>query len=177
MEIIPKTDCTKIGFIRKTHGVRGELTLDFDPVFELSLSESERLFLEIDGLLVPFFIADDGLWIKSSKSAIVKFDWVDNEEYARRLVGCSVFLFSHEIILEEKEEMSVLDFENYLLEDETLGQIGIITRIDDYSGNVVFTVIKENNELLIPFNDELLVSVDHQQKTIKLKIPDGLIPT
>jgi len=174
METIPKADCTKIGFIRKTHGVWGELTLDFDPEFELSLSKSERLFLELDGLLVPFFIADEGLWIKSSKSAIVKFEWVDNEEYARRLAGSLVFLFSSEIVSEE-EDISISCFENYLLEDETLGPVGIITRIDDYSGNVVFTVIKGNNELLIPFNIELLVSVDQQQRIIKLRIPDGLI--
>ena len=174
METIPKVDCTQIGFIRKTHGVRGELTLDFYSAFEHSLSESERLFLELNGLLVPFFIADEGLLIKSSKSAIVKLDWVDSEEYARRLVGNPVFLFSHEIVSEE-EVAPISGFEGYLLEDETLGTIGIITRIDDYSGNVVFTVIKENIELLIPFNDELLVSVNHQQKTIKLKIPDGLI--
>ena len=174
METIPKADCKQIGFIRKTHGVWGELALDFEPAFELSLSKSERLFLELDGLLVPFFIADEGLYIKSSKSAIVKFDWVDNEEYARRLVSSSVFLFSHEIVSEE-EDTSIPDFENYLLEDETLGPIGIITRIDDHSGNVVFTVTKEENELLIPFNIELLVSVNQQQKTIKLRIPDGLI--
>ena len=174
METIPKADCTQIGFIRKTHGVWGELTIDFDSAFELSLSKSERLFLELDGLLVPFFIADEGLWIKSSKSAIVKFDWVDSEEYARRLTGSPVFLFSSEIISEEKD-MSVPGFENYLLEDETLGLIGTITRIDDYSGNIVFTVTGEKSELLIPFNVELLVSVNQQQRTIKLKIPDGLI--
>ena len=174
METIPKADCTQIGFIRKTHGVRGELALDFNPAFELSLSKSKRLFLELDGLLVPFFITDEGLWVKSSKSAIVKLDWVDNEDYARRLAGSSVFLFSNEIVPEE-EDMPISDFENYVLEDETLGKIGTITRIDDYSGNMVFTVINGENELLIPFNIELLVSVDHQQKTIKLKIPDGLI--
>lgn len=174
METIPKADCTQIGFIRKTHGIRGELIIDFDSVFEHSLSKSERLFLELDGLLVPFFIAEEGLWIKSAKSAIVKLDWVDNEEYARRLVSSPVFLFSHEIVLEE-EDKSISGFENYILEDETLGQVGVINRIDDYSGNIVFTVIRENRELLIPFSTELLVSVDHQQRSIKLRIPDGLI--
>jgi 16S rRNA processing protein RimM len=174
METIPKTDCTQIGFIRKTHGVRGELTLDFEPVFELSLSESERLFVELDGLLVPFFIAEEGLRIKSSKSAIVKFDWVDTEEYARRLVGCPVFLFSYEII-SDGEEMGFSDFENYQLEDETLGPIGKIIRVDDYSGNVVFTVLYQNSELLVPFNEELLISVDEQLQIIKLRLPEGLI--
>ncbi|MDR2910346.1 MAG: hypothetical protein LBV47_03135 [Bacteroidales bacterium] len=173
METIPKANCTQIGFIRKTHGVRGELILDFDPVFESSLSKSKRLFLEIDGLLVPFFISDEGLWIKSSKSAIVKLDWVDSEEYACRLRNSSVFIYSSEIIPEEED--NALCFENYLIEDETLGAIGVITQTNNYSGNVVFTVLKGNNELLISFNVELLVSVDEQKRIIKLNLPNGLI--
>ncbi len=173
METIPKADCTRIGFIRKTHGVRGEVILDFDSVFESSLSESQRLFIEIDGFLVPFFISDEGLRIKSSRSAIVKFDWVDTEEYACRFRNSSVFLFSSEIIAEEED--SVSGFENYLLEDETLGTLGEIIQVNDYSGNVVFTVIHKNRELLVPFNDELLVSVDEQRRIIKLNIPNGLV--
>lgn len=174
METIPKANCTRIGFIRKTHGVQGELILDFDPVFEFSISKSKRLFLDIDGFLVPFFIADEGLWIKSSKSAIVKFDWVDSEQYAGRFRNSSVFMYSSEII-SEGEEDAVSGFENYILEDLTLGTVGTIARTDNYSGNVVFTVINENREFLIPFNDELLVWVDRQKKIVKLNIPDRLI--
>ena len=60
METIPKSDCQKIGFIRKTHGVHGELVLEYEPEFEESVVETERFFLEIDGLLEPFFVAEEG---------------------------------------------------------------------------------------------------------------------
>jgi len=174
METIPKADCTQIGFIRKTHGVRGELTLEFEPEFELSVEEATQLFLEIDGLLVPFFIAEDGLRFKSSKSAIVKLEWVETEEYARRLVGCPVYLFSEEIVPDEVE-LTYSVFENYMLEDKILGTVGKIIHVDDFSGNIVFTVQQENNEILVPFNEDLLVSIDEQKQIIKLTLPEGLI--
>ena len=53
METIPKSECEKIGYLKKTHGVRGELVLEFEPQFEVSIENANRFFVEIDGLLVP----------------------------------------------------------------------------------------------------------------------------
>jgi len=172
METISKAECEKIGFFRKTHGVRGELVLEFDEQFEYSVEEAERFFVEIDGLLVPFFIAAEGLRFRSSKSAIVKFDWVDTDAYAKRLVGQSAWLYGNEIvdIAEEREET----FEGFRLIDKSRGEIGKIETVDDYSGNVVFTVSYLDSEVLIPFNEEMLVDLNEEQKIITLDLPDGL---
>jgi 16S rRNA processing protein RimM len=174
METIPKTDCTQVGFFRKTHGVHGELVLEFEPEFEFSIEETERFFIELEGLLVPFFVAENGLRFKSSKSAIVKFDWVDDESYARRMVGCAAWLFTHEIIWNEEDE-SVEMFVDYTLEDEKLGVIGKITNVDDFSGNLVLNVDYNGTEILVPFNEDFLILTDEKQKVLKLNLPDGLI--
>jgi 16S rRNA processing protein RimM len=174
METIPKSDCQKIGFIRKTHGVHGELVLEYEPEFEESVVEAERYFLEIDGLLVPFFIAENGLRFRSAKTALITFDWVDTEKYARRLVGSSVYLFNYEII-DEPEEVSISQFLHFQLLDENEKGLGEISAVDDYSGNIVFTVDTKNGEILVPFNEDFLLKLDENQKTIQLKIPEGLM--
>lgn len=174
METIPKSDCTQVGFFRKTHGVHGELVLEYEPEFESSLEEAERFFIELEGLLVPFFIPENGLRFKSSKSAIVKLRWVDDENYARRLVGCTVWLFSNEIVINGEEE-SVEIFVDYMLEDEKLGTIGKITHVDDFSGNLVLNVDYNGAEILVPFNEDFLILADEKQKVLKLNLPDGLI--
>ncbi|MCG6189083.1 ribosome maturation factor RimM [Maribellus maritimus] len=174
METIPKADCTQIGFFRKTHGVHGELVLDYEPEYETSLEEAEHFFVEQEGLLVPFFIAENGFRFRSSKSAIIKFDWVDTENYARRLVGGSVWLFNHEIVLEEAE-MTISMFVDFILKDEKIGRIGKITSVEDFSGNMVLNVDYNGSEVLVPFNEDFLVSVDEEQKVLVLKLPDGLI--
>lgn len=174
METIPKSDCQKIGFIRKTHGVHGELVLEYEAEFEESVAESSRFFLEIDGLLVPFFVAEDGLRFRSSKTALVTFDWVKTEKYARRLVGSSVYLFNYEIV-DEPEESSISQFLHFSLLDENGKKVGEISAVDDYAGNIVFTIDTESGELLVPFNEDFLINLNEKQKTIQLQIPDGLI--
>jgi 16S rRNA processing protein RimM len=174
METIPKVDCENIGFIRKTHGIRGELVLEFEPHFEYSVEEAERFFVELEGLLVPFFLKDGGLRFKTGNSAIITFDLVETENYAKRLVGNPVYLYQTEIV-DEPEQSLESQFENYLLVDKTIGEIGLISHVDDYAGNIVLTVKYRGEELLIPYNDELLVAMDEMQKTIMLDLPEGLI--
>lgn len=174
METIPKSECQKIGFIRKTHGVHGELVLEYEQEFEQSVAEASRFFLEIDGLLVPFFVAEDGLRFRSAKTALVTFDWVETEKYARRLVGSSVYLFNHEIV-DDPEETSIAQFLHFTLLDENGNKVGQISAVDDYAGNIVFTVEAETGEILVPFNEDFLLNIEEEQKTIQLQIPEGLM--
>jgi len=174
METIPKTDCEKIGFFKKTHGVFGDLVLEYVPEYEISIEEANRFFVELEGLLVPFFLKEEGFRYKTANSAIVTFDGVESEKYAKRMVGSSVYLFQEEIIREE-EESSNTQFLNYLLLDEQRGEIGRIEQMDDYSGNLVLTVNYHGQELLVPFNEDFVVKIDDTAKTLKLNIPDGLI--
>jgi len=173
METIPKDDCEKIGFFRKTHGVHGEVVLEFEEHFEYSVDEAERFFVELEGLLVPFFIADEGFRYKSSKTAIVKFDWVDTEKYAKRLIGCSAFLYKDEIVDSPEENTNLLV--GFMLSDKQLGEIGPIEQVDDYSGNIVLTVNYKGDELLIPFNEDFILSFDETNKILNLNLPDGII--
>ena len=173
METIPKADCQKIGFFRKTHGVRGDVILEFEPQFEYSVEEADRFFVELEGLLVPFFLKEDGIRLKNTNSAIVTFDDVETEKYAKRLIGCSVYLFQSEII-EESENSTSSELIDYLVLDDKKNKIGRIIQIDDYSGNIVFTVDYNGNEILIPYNEDLLIEINDHSKTIKLQLPEGL---
>ena len=174
METIPKADCENIGFFRKTHGVHGDLVLEFEENYEFSVEEADRFFVELEGLLVPFFLADNGFRFKGANSAILNLDGVVTEKYAKRLVGNSVYLFETEIV-DEIVETTESKLEGYLVFDQTIGEIGKISHIDNFSGNIVFTVEFKGEELLIPYNDEFLINEDEANKTITLKFPEGLI--
>lgn len=174
METIPKSDCQKIGFFRKTHGVFGELVLEFEPQYDYSIEEIDHFFVELEGLLVPFFIPNDGIRFKASNSAIITFDDVQSEKYAKRLVGSSVYLFNDEIIQEE-EEYSYSRFVGFLLNDSQTGEIGKIEQADDYSGNLVLTVNFKGSELLVPFSEDLIVEINEKKKVLTLNLPDGLL--
>ena len=55
--MIRKEEVYKIGRLGKSHGVKGEVSLQFtDDVFDRV--EAEYLILDIDGILVPFFMEE-----------------------------------------------------------------------------------------------------------------------
>lgn len=174
METIPKSECRKIGFIRKTHGVQGELVLEYETEFEDSIAQAEHFLLEIDSLLVPFFVTEEGMRFKSARTVLVKFDWINDEAQARRLVGNSVYLLSDEIV-EETNENSTSKFLGFHLQDEYTHDIGLITAVDNYSGNIIFTLNANGREILVPYNEKLLLELDYERKVIKLKLPEGLL--
>jgi len=173
METIPKNSCVKVGYIQKPHGIHGELVIRFQEEYYETLEEYPTLLLEIDNLLVPFFIADEGLRFKSSESVISQLAWVDSEKKAKALCGLAVFV-NQEDLLKPEDEMNVHEFVGYKLFDEELGLIGVINDVHDYSGNILLSVEYRGKEALVPLNEELIVGLDEDYRELILQIPEGL---
>ena len=86
--MIKKEEVYKIGRLGKVHGIRGEVSFLFDDdVFDRV--EADYLVLDIDGILVPFFMEE--YRFKSDANALVKFDGIDTVERAKELTGCDVY--------------------------------------------------------------------------------------
>lgn len=173
METIPKSDCLKIGYLQKPHGVKGEIVLVFEPEFEASLEKEPLFFLEIDGLLVPFFLKPDGLRFRSGEAALLHFDWVEDESQAQKLCGCSVFIKKEDWDANQ-EELPLHMLAGYQLFDSQRGLIGPIEQVDDYAGNLIFQVHFHGQEVLIPFNEDFLIRFDEKKREIELQCPDGI---
>jgi len=173
METIPKNNCVKVGFIQKPHGIHGELVIRFQEEYYETLEECPTLLLEIDHLLVPFFIAEEGLRFKSGESVITQLDWIDTDKKAKDLCGLSVYVDQKDVV-ESEFEMSAHALIGFTLIDEELGVIGEIYEVNDYSGNVLLSVEYQGKEALIPLNEDLIVSIDEDNREIVLAIPEGL---
>ncbi len=173
METIPKNNSVKVGYVQKPHGIHGELVIRFEEEYYETLEEYPALFLEIDNLLVPFFIMDEGLRFKSGESVITKLEWIDSDKKAKELCGLSVYV-NEEDVIEFEDEMSPNALIGYKLFDEILGLIGEITEVNDFSGNVLLSVEYQGKEALVPLNEDLIVRLDEENREIELRIPEGL---
>lgn len=173
METIPKNNCTKVGYVQKPHGINGELVIRFQEEYYETLEEYPPLFLEIDNLLVPFFVAEEGFRFKSSESVITQLDWVDTDAKAKALCGLSVFVNKEDVIAFD-DEMSPHALVGFQLYDETLGLIGEISEVHDYAGNMLLLVEYQGKEALVPLNEDLIVNIDEDKREIELRIPEGL---
>lgn len=167
--MIRKEDVFKIGRLGKSHGVKGDISFPFDDdVFDRV--EADYLILDIDGILVPFFIEE--YRFRNDTTAIIKFEGVDSQERARELTGCDVY-FPRELADSAEDGLSwsaIVGF--YILEVKSGKVIGRIASIDDSTLNILFCL---EDGRLIPATDDLITAIDQQERTITMHIPEGLL--
>lgn len=173
METIPKNNCVKVGYVQKTHGISGELVIRFQEEYYETLELIPTIFLEIDNLLVPFFIAEEGLRFKSSESVITRLEWIDTDAKAKNLCGLSVFV-NQDAVIEFEDEMSPHALVGFKLWGEDMGLIGVIKEVHDFAGNLLLSIDYQGKEVLVPLNEELIVRIDEDLHEIELRIADGL---
>ena len=166
--MIRREEVYKIGRLGKTHGVRGEISflLD-DDVFDRT--DADYLILDIDGILVPFFIEE--YRFKTDSNALIKFDGIDTQERARELTGCDVYF--PRTLADEDEAVSWAELVGYDLIDSNSGKaIGEIAAIDDTTINILFEL---TDGKLIPASEELIQQIDTKRHQIEINLPEGIL--
>lgn len=171
--MIREEDVYILGQITKTHGIHGELVLNFtDDSFDQE--ETGYVILRMDGILVPFFISS--LRFRSDSSALLMLDGIDTEEKARNLTGKDVYFpLAHRIIPEE-EDLEEADFlEGFTAVDKRTGLLGTITYVDESTMNTLLVIERMGKELLVPLHEELVLSIDQEKRQILMDLPSGLL--
>ena len=169
--MIKQEEVYHIGRIGKAHGVRGEVTFNFDDdVFDRT--DADYLVLEVDGILVPFFMEE--YRFRSDTTALVKFEGIDTQQRARELTNCDVY-FPRALTTADDDSapLSLAFLVGFdIVEATTATRIGTITAIDDQTANILFELA---DGTLIPANDDLITAIDAENKIITMNIPQGLL--
>ena len=167
--MIKAEEVYKIGRLGKAHGVKGEVSFQFDDdIFDRV--DADYLVLDIDGILVPFFMEE--YRFRSDTVCLVKFKGVDTQQRAQELTGCDVF-FPRALAEEGEEIPSLASLVGFDIVNVSDGRtIGNIAAIDDSTVNILFEL---EDGMLIPANDELITDIDAEQRTIRMNIPEGLL--
>ena len=166
--MIKNEEVYKIGRLGKSHGIKGEISFQFDDdVFDRV--DADYLVLEIDGILVPFFMEE--YRFRSDSLALVKFCDIDTQERASELTGCDVY-FPRDLADEDDTPTlaSLVGFD--LIEASNNKKVGTIASIDDSTANILFEL---ENDRLIPANDDLISDIDSEKRQITMNIPQGLL--
>ena len=167
--MIRQEEVYKIGRLGKAHGVKGEVSFQFDDdIFDRV--DADYLVLDIDGILVPFFMEE--YRFRSDIVCLVKFKGVDTQQRAQELTGCDVF-FPRALAEEGEEIPSLASLVGFDIVNVSDGRtIGNIAAIDDSTVNILFEL---EDGTLIPASDELITNIDAEQRTIRMNIPEGLL--
>ena len=162
-----------IGYISKPHGTSGHVVIYLNADIADDLNPGEPLFLEINETMVPFFIEEVEAF---TERAHVKLEFIDSIDEVKRYIGCNVFVKSS-----KKEYSGIVSLTNassmigYKLFDENSGITGTITGIANTPANPLFEVRIGKNDFYIPIQPDLVVSIDHKIKCLRMNLPEGLI--
>ena len=163
----------KIGKMGRPHGIKGEISMYFtDDVFDSV--DADYLVCNIDGILVPFFMES---WsFKGSDTAIIKCENLDCEDDVRILQNSDVYFPKTLASKRDDSFCSWQSFTGFRASDTRAGSLGVITRIDDSSANILLEITTDNGQdLLLPIHPDLVADFDMRQRTLTLNLPEGLL--
>ncbi|RKT01292.1 ribosome maturation factor RimM [Chryseobacterium defluvii] len=167
-----KEDCYFLGKITRRHGLSGNVILKLDTDQPELYNKLESIFVEINGLLVPFFIEK----LSWSKSDALNISFKNSSEaMVDQALGKSVYLplatlpklsgkqfYYHEVI-----GFNVLDEQNTIC--------GEIESVNDQTAQHYFLLRLNGKEIVVPIIKDWILEVNREEKFIKMQLPEGLM--
>ena len=152
----------QIAKILKSNGTDGGLLIGVRDIEVGQIELQEPVFIEFDGLPVPFFIQD--IQQRGNSKAIIHLNDIVNLEDAEEVVGRPIFIEG------EWEEEDEMDFTGWTLLNR--GQrVGTVTGMEPIPGNLCLYV----GETLVPLHPDLILSADPAARILDLDLPEGLL--
>jgi len=161
-----------LGKISRVNGYDGSVTIRLEKIFINDIPEMESVFIETDGRPVPFFISSTDY--NGSDILKVKFEGYESGDKAGEFTGCRIFLTSgDENKTHSGPSRGIEGFKVFLTGSEFIGTISGI--IENPGQDLINILSPGNKEILVPFHDDFIISVDRKKKIIRLSLPEGLI--
>lgn len=168
-----KDDHYLLGSLLKTTGIKGELILKFNNDCFEEIQKLESIFIDVDNKLVPFFINE--IRPKSSTTAIVKLEGLDEDEKSIEFIGSEFYVSFEQVKTLQIDTEEFIDIIGYKVFDQNKKLIGEVLEFIVIPKNPLLNVKTEKGEILIPAKDELIIEVDDDLQEILINIPDGLL--
>lgn len=168
--MINKAGCFLVGRVQKPHGYKGALQIELFQDISNLIDETEWIFIEFEGCLIPFFIVDyKGL---SNESVILDTEEIPEKEAVIKFIGSNVFVKcesnSDAFPIDNYQGFSVFDAENK--------EIGIIVDISVETMNPLIIIESSSKEeILLPVNTVSLISEDTENKKLFIDFPKELL--
>ncbi len=168
-----KEDCFYLGKIVRKYSFKGELLAKLDTDQPELYEHLDAIFVQVRNNLIPFFIEHSQL--HKSDLLRIKFEEVDTEADADALIKSELYLPLELLPKLEGSKFYFHEVIGFKINDKNFGEVGVIKAINDSTAQALFEVDRDGVEILIPMNDEFIVKVDREAKTIWVETPEGLI--
>jgi len=164
-------DYYKIGYVAKSHGLKGEVTITLGPDCP-DMEKGKSFFLDSQSQLVPYLI--QSISVKGIK-AYVKLEDVNTPEQSHALKGSSIYLLKSERPKLVRGEFYNDEVIGFSVTDAEEGPLGDVIEVQEAGPNRYLIIKYLNKEVMIPLNGPFIQSVNKTKKTISVELPDGFL--
>lgn len=166
-----RSECFKIGYVLKPHGLKGEVTVSIDPDAP-DFSSLESVFIETENSLEPFFIT--GAAVRADK-AFLKFEDVDSPEQAQAICKSAVYLPKSLRPRSGKDQFYDDEIVGFEVSDTRFGSLGSVSEVIAAGPNKLLSVHNNGKEILIPVNSPFIQEINKSKKQITVSLPEGYL--
>ena len=167
-----KEDCYFLGKITRRHGLAGNVILKLDTDQPELYNKLESIFVEINGLLVPFFI-EKSSWSKLDALNIAFKN--SSEALVDQSLGKNVYLPLTSLPKLTGKQFYYHEVVGFNILDANDNDCGVIRSINDQTAQNYFVTNLDGKEVVIPLIKDWILEVDRDEKFIKMQLPEGLI--
>ena len=167
-----KEDCYFLGKITRKHGLQGNVILKLDTDQPEMYNKMDSVFLEINGLLVPFFI-DKQQWQKADTKIITFKN--SSEALVEQTIGKDAYLPLSTLPPLSGKKFYYHEVIGFQIKEEDDELCGTITSINDQTAQNYFILKFGEKDIIIPIIKDWILEVNREEKFIKMRLPEGLM--
>ncbi len=167
-------DCYQLGYVIKTHGLHGELSIMLDVDLPDAYATLESVFVAADGsdTLVPFFI--EHVAVRQNK-ARVKFEEIDTIDQAETLLKARLYLPLESLPPLADDQYYYHEIIGFVVRMSSRATLGAVQDVYESPGQDMIVMQYQEKEVLIPINDDVVPRVDKKQSVVYVNLPEGLL--
>lgn len=167
-----KEDSYFLGKITRRHGLQGNVFLKLDTDQPEMYRKLDSIFIEINGLLVPFIIAKQS-WSKND-TLIISFKNA-TEPLVDQTIGRDVYLPLSTLPKLSGNKFYYHEVVGFEIREEDGKSCGTIVSVNDQTAQHYFILDLAGKEIIIPLIKDWILEVNREEKFIKMALPEGLM--
>ena len=166
----------QLGYVLKTHGLRGHVAAHFDVDDATAYQKLKTVYLALPRTptqLVAYAI--EKVQPQAGARVLLKLRGIDRIEDAELLRGAQLYLPLTELPALADDQFYFHDVIGFTVVDEHLGALGTVENFYELPQQDMLAMRYQGQEVLIPVVDELVSHADMQTQTVFVNLPDGLL--
>ncbi len=167
-----KEDCYFLGKLTRRHGLHGNVFLKLDTDQPEMYNKLDAIFVDINGLLVPFFVAKQS-WSKG-ETLIVSFK-NSSESLVDQVVGKDVYLPLSGLPELTGNKFYYHEVVGFEIREDDGKTCGIIQTINDQTGQHYFVLDLAGKQIVIPIIRDWILELNREEKFLRMSLPEGLM--